>query len=192
VTDQSSAIVANRGVAGTLNALQERKVATKGDKSKCNAGNGDGSESTVTTDHCIGGDPGSSFAAGNRGGDETDFPRSAENPGRNNAPQRRAADQRGSKAHRAFLPCRPIRRAARPPAAAAPGGESAGGLLAARLVDRLARRVALRPRVVRALTAATRPEVGVREGGGGRERSQHTHRGEEYGDALFHARPPTN
>jgi hypothetical protein len=55
-------------------------------KSKCNAGNGNGSESTVTTAHCIGGDPGKSFAAGNRGGDETSFPGSVSNPGGNNSP----------------------------------------------------------------------------------------------------------
>jgi hypothetical protein len=52
----------------------------------CNAGNGNGSESTVTTDHCIGGDPGNSFAAGNKGGDETAFPGSVDNPGGNNSP----------------------------------------------------------------------------------------------------------
>ena len=55
-------------------------------KSKCNAGNGNGSESTVTTAHCIGGDPGKSFAAGNKGGDETSFPGSESNPGGNNVP----------------------------------------------------------------------------------------------------------
>jgi hypothetical protein len=55
-------------------------------KAKCNAGNGNGSESTVTTAHCIGGDPGKSFAAGNKGGDETSFPGSVSNPGGNNSP----------------------------------------------------------------------------------------------------------
>lgn len=55
-------------------------------KANCNAGNGNGSESTATTAHCIGGDPGKSFAAGNRGGDETSFPGSVENPGGNNSP----------------------------------------------------------------------------------------------------------
>jgi hypothetical protein len=55
-------------------------------KAKCNAGNGNGSESTVTTAHCIGGDPGKSFAAGNKGGDETSFPGSVLNPGGNNSP----------------------------------------------------------------------------------------------------------
>ena len=56
------------------------------EKAKCNAGNGNGSESTVTTAHCIGGDPGKSFAAGNKGGDETSFPGSVPNPGGNNVP----------------------------------------------------------------------------------------------------------
>ena len=55
-------------------------------KAKCNAGNGNGSESTVTTAHCIGGDPGKSFAAGNKGGDETSFPGSVPNPGGKNSP----------------------------------------------------------------------------------------------------------
>jgi hypothetical protein len=58
----------------------------KHSKSKCNAGNGNGSESTVTTAHCIGGDPGKSFAAGNKGGDETSFSGSVSNPGGNNSP----------------------------------------------------------------------------------------------------------
>jgi hypothetical protein len=55
-------------------------------KAKCNAGNGNGSESTVTTGHCTNGDPGNSWFAGNRGGDETSFPGSVPNPGGNNAP----------------------------------------------------------------------------------------------------------
>jgi hypothetical protein len=49
-------------------------------KSKCNAGNGNGSEAASAT--CIGGDPGNSFAAGNRGGDEGGTP--VPNPGGNN------------------------------------------------------------------------------------------------------------
>jgi hypothetical protein len=56
------------------------------EKAKCNAGNGNGSESTVDTGHCTNGDPGNSFAAGNRGGDETAFPGSVLNPGGNNSP----------------------------------------------------------------------------------------------------------
>ena len=55
-------------------------------KAKCNAGNGNGSESTVTAGNCTNGDPGRSWAAGNRGGDETSFPGSVLNPGGNNAP----------------------------------------------------------------------------------------------------------
>lgn len=55
-------------------------------KAKCNSGNGNGSESTVSTGHCTNGDPGNSWAAGNRGGDETSFPGSASNPGGNNVP----------------------------------------------------------------------------------------------------------
>jgi hypothetical protein len=51
-------------------------------KSKCNAGNGNGSEAASAT--CIGGDPGKSFAAGNRGGDEGGTP--TPNPGGNNVP----------------------------------------------------------------------------------------------------------
>ena len=51
---------------------------------KCNAGNGNGSESLATdpTGHCFMGDPGNSFNAGNRGGDEV--PPGEENPGGNN------------------------------------------------------------------------------------------------------------
>jgi hypothetical protein len=58
------------------------------EKVKCNAGNGNGSESTAVdpTGHCTNGDPGNSFAAGNKGGDETDFPGSVDNPGGNNSP----------------------------------------------------------------------------------------------------------
>jgi hypothetical protein len=51
---------------------------------KCNAGNGNGSESLAVdpTGHCFMGDPGNSFNAGNRGGDEV--PPGDENPGGNN------------------------------------------------------------------------------------------------------------
>ena len=55
-------------------------------KAKCNSGNGNGSESTVTSGHCTNGDPGRSWAAGNRGGDETSYLGSVQNPGGNNAP----------------------------------------------------------------------------------------------------------
>jgi hypothetical protein len=53
-------------------------------KAKCNAGNGNGSESLVNTDHCTNGDPGNSFAAGNRGGDEIPSSGGVPNPGGNN------------------------------------------------------------------------------------------------------------
>ena len=51
---------------------------------KCNAGNGNGSELVTFVEgaHCFGGDPGNSFLAGNRGGDEV--PPGEENPGGNN------------------------------------------------------------------------------------------------------------
>ena len=55
------------------------------EKVHCNSGNGNGSESTTTTDHCINGDPGQSWFH-NKGGDETSFPGSFENPGGNNSP----------------------------------------------------------------------------------------------------------
>jgi hypothetical protein len=53
-------------------------------KAKCNAGNGNGSESQVDTRHCTNGDPGNSFAAGNRGGDEIPSSDGVPNPGGNN------------------------------------------------------------------------------------------------------------
>jgi hypothetical protein len=56
------------------------------EKAKCNAGNGNGSESLVNTDHCTNGDPGNSFAAGNRGGDEIPTSGGVPNPGGNNVP----------------------------------------------------------------------------------------------------------
>jgi hypothetical protein len=60
-------------------------------KGKCNAGNGNGSDavSFVAGAHCYGGDPGNSFNAGNRGGDEipTTVPDGGvPNPGGNNHP----------------------------------------------------------------------------------------------------------
>ena len=58
-------------------------------KKKCNAGNGNGSDavSFVAGAHCFGGDPGNSFNAGNRGGDEiptTVLQGGVPNPGGNN------------------------------------------------------------------------------------------------------------
>ena len=58
---------------------------------KCNAGNGNGSDDVtfVEGEHCYGGDPGKSFNAGNRGGDEiptTEPEGGTPNPGGNNHP----------------------------------------------------------------------------------------------------------
>lgn len=60
-------------------------------KAKCNAGNGNGSDAVgfVEGEHCYGGDPGNSFQAGNKGGDEipTTVPQGGvPNPGGNNHP----------------------------------------------------------------------------------------------------------
>jgi hypothetical protein len=55
-------------------------------KAKCNAGNGNGSEPLVNTGHCTNGDPGNSFAAGNKGGDEIPTSGGVPNPGGNNVP----------------------------------------------------------------------------------------------------------
>ena len=60
-------------------------------KAKCNAGNGNGSDDVtfVEGEHWYGGDPGKSFNAGNRGGDEsptTEPQGGVPNPGGNNHP----------------------------------------------------------------------------------------------------------
>ena len=57
-------------------------------KSKCNAGNGNGSDAItfVEGEHCYGGDPGNSYNAGNRGGDEIPTSGGVPNPGGNNVP----------------------------------------------------------------------------------------------------------
>jgi hypothetical protein len=56
-------------------------------KARCNAGNGNGSESLENTGHCTNGDPGNSHAAGNRGGDEVSTSTASNsNPGGNNVP----------------------------------------------------------------------------------------------------------
>ena len=76
------------GTAGVIAAGKgpDKKNAAKSQyvdgKSKCNAGNGNGSEEAGP--RCIGGDPGNSFNAGNRGGDEGGTP--VPNPGGNNVP----------------------------------------------------------------------------------------------------------
>lgn len=58
------------------------------DKAKCNAGNGNGSDAItfVVGAHCYGGDPGKSYNAGNRGGDEIPTSGGVSNPGGNNVP----------------------------------------------------------------------------------------------------------
>jgi hypothetical protein len=61
------------------------------DDGKCNAGNGNGSDVVTFVEgaHCFGGDPGNSFNAGNRGGDEIPTTVGAggvPNPGGNNNP----------------------------------------------------------------------------------------------------------
>jgi hypothetical protein len=57
-------------------------------KAKCNAGNGNGSDAItfVVGEHCYGGDPGNSYNAGNRGGDEIPTSGGVSNPGGNNVP----------------------------------------------------------------------------------------------------------
>ena len=55
-------------------------------KGKCNSGNGNGSDAItfVVGAHCYGGDPGKSFLAGNKGGDEIPTSGGVPNPGGNN------------------------------------------------------------------------------------------------------------
>ena len=59
---------------------------THGKKGKCNSGNGNGSDPVTFNegDHCYGGDPGNSYNAGNRGGDEIPSSGGNPNPGGNN------------------------------------------------------------------------------------------------------------
>jgi hypothetical protein len=60
----------------------------KATKSKCNSGNGNGSDaiSWDPASHCYGGDPGNSYNAGNKGGDEIPTSGGVPNPGGNNVP----------------------------------------------------------------------------------------------------------
>jgi hypothetical protein len=74
--------VAGLGVALPATAGAWEKPPPPEEGAKCNAGNGNGSESLADTGHCFMGDPGNSFSAGNRGGDEV--PPGVENPGGNN------------------------------------------------------------------------------------------------------------
>jgi hypothetical protein len=57
-------------------------------KGKCNSGNGNGSDpiTFVVGEHCFDGDPGNSFNAGNKGGDEIPTSGGVPNPGGNNVP----------------------------------------------------------------------------------------------------------
>ena len=62
--------------------------AWENEKQRCNAGNGNGSD-PITFEvgaHCFGGDPGNSYNAGNRGGDEIPTSGGVPNPGGNNVP----------------------------------------------------------------------------------------------------------
>lgn len=71
------------GLTGVAFATDEPPAPSPGHSgSRCNSGNGNGSEAAGP--NCIGGDPGRSFAAGNRGGDEGGTP--VPNPGGNNVP----------------------------------------------------------------------------------------------------------
>src|SRR4051812_3715520 len=58
------------------------------EKGKCNSGNGNGSDAItfVVGAHCYGGDPGNSYNAGNKGGDEIPTSGGGPNPGGNNVP----------------------------------------------------------------------------------------------------------
>jgi hypothetical protein len=57
-------------------------------KAHNNSGNGNGSDPITDRagEHCYGGDPGNSYKAGNKGGDEIRTSGGEENPGGNNAP----------------------------------------------------------------------------------------------------------
>ena len=59
-----------------------------GGNGKCNSGNGNGSDpiSFVAGAHCYGGDPGNSYKAGDKGGDEVPTSGGVPNPGGNNVP----------------------------------------------------------------------------------------------------------
>jgi hypothetical protein len=55
-------------------------------KAHCNSGNGNESDPITWTagEHCYGGDPGNSYNAGNKGGDEIPTSGGVSNPGGNN------------------------------------------------------------------------------------------------------------
>jgi len=85
------------GSVTALAALSAAPAAFAGDEppppkpgptGHCNSGNGNGSDAItfVVGEHCYGGDPGSSYNAGNKGGDEIPTSGGVENPGGNNVP----------------------------------------------------------------------------------------------------------
>lgn len=76
-----SAVVFGLGAAPAFGWEEEQK-------GKCNAGNGNGSDpiTFVEGEHCYGGDPGNSYNAGNKGGDEIPTSGGEGNPGGNNVP----------------------------------------------------------------------------------------------------------
>ena len=74
---------------GNDTASSSSTVDTSKAKGKCNSGNGNGSDFIQFTDptaHCYGGDPGNSYNAGNKGGDEIPTSGGVPNPGGNNVP----------------------------------------------------------------------------------------------------------
>jgi hypothetical protein len=73
---------------GLAVALPASTGAWENEKAHCNSGNGNGSEEITFTPgaHCFGGDPGNSYNAGNRGGDEIPTSGGVSNPGGNNVP----------------------------------------------------------------------------------------------------------
>jgi hypothetical protein len=73
---------------GLAVALPASAGAWENESTHCNAGNGNGSDAISFTPgaHCYGGDPGNSYLAGNRGGDEIPTSGGVSNPGGNNVP----------------------------------------------------------------------------------------------------------
>ena len=73
---------------GLAIAVPASAGAWENEKAHCNAGNGNGSDEVTFTPgaHCYGGDPGNSYNAGNRGGDEIPTSGGVSNPGGNNVP----------------------------------------------------------------------------------------------------------
>ena len=82
-----TAVCAMVGGAVAPAALAGEPVPPK-DDGKCNAGNGNGSDVVTFVEgaHCYGGDPGNSYNADNKGGDEIPTSDGVPNPGGNNVP----------------------------------------------------------------------------------------------------------